>query len=141
MWAGSKTKRFWSLGRLVRVPTTVFSRLTSRTVGRCALLVVVFGIFRCSAYQQYAFYIWGFESHLTCGMSNQGLNGGDQALGNKHRFQFQYARHLQQGGESEVAAAFDSGDGALWLPYAMPQAGLCKTFGFTGLPDLMLHIC
>ena len=74
-------------------------------------------------------------------MSNKGLNRRYQALGNKHWFKFQDARHFQQRREPEVAAAFDSGDSALWLPNAATQVGLGKTFGFTRLPNLILHIC
>jgi hypothetical protein len=72
---------------------------------------------------------------------NEGLNGRHEALGNKRRFKFQYARHLQQRGESEVTAALDSGDGTLWLPDAPAQVGLGETFDLTGLPDLLLNIC
>ena len=55
-------------------------------------------------------------------------------FGNEHGLQFQHARHLKQGREPKVAAAFDSGHGALRLPNPLTQVRLSQTFGFSGLP-------
>jgi hypothetical protein len=74
-------------------------------------------------------------------MYDESLNCWHQAFGDEHGLKIQNARHLQQGGKTKIAAAFNPGDRTLRLPEATAQVRLSEAFGFTSLPNLILDIC
>jgi hypothetical protein len=49
-------------------------------------------------------------------MSEKSMCGWDKMLRNQYGLHLQDAGHLQQGGDSKVTTALDTGDGALRLP-------------------------